>query len=63
MLGCHIHCKGEKECVGFNYRTKRNVENCQLTNVTENRENSNKGDWILMRDSEAVHPLRLLIKL
>ncbi|XP_028406455.1 uncharacterized protein LOC114528944 [Dendronephthya gigantea] len=54
MLGCHTHCKEEEKCVGFNYRTTKDVENCQLTNVTNNRGNSKKGHWILMRDAEAV---------
>ncbi|XP_028411988.1 lactadherin-like [Dendronephthya gigantea] len=54
MLGCHTHCQDEEKCVGFNYRTTKNVENCQLTNVTINRANSNQGDWILMHDDDAV---------
>ncbi|XP_028416056.1 uncharacterized protein LOC114539640 isoform X1 [Dendronephthya gigantea] len=54
MLGCHTHCEDEEKCVGFNYRTTKNVENCQLTNVTNNRENLKRGDWILMRNAEAV---------
>ncbi|XP_028403391.1 uncharacterized protein LOC114526088 [Dendronephthya gigantea] len=54
VLGCHTHCKNEKECVGFNYRTTKNVENCQLTNVNRKKEETKTGDWILMRDIEAV---------
>ena len=54
MLGCHTHCIGEVRCVGFNYRAIKGVENCQLTNVTDNREKLNLGDWILLRDPEAV---------
>ena len=46
--------EGDEKCIGFNYRTTKDVENCQLTNVTDNKSNSNKGDWILMREYEAV---------
>ncbi|XP_028411177.1 hemicentin-1-like [Dendronephthya gigantea] len=49
MLGCHTHCKDEDKCVGFNYRTTKNVENCQLTNVTRKKEETKlTGYWILM---------------
>ncbi|XP_028408880.1 adhesion G protein-coupled receptor E2-like [Dendronephthya gigantea] len=54
MLGCHNHCKDENKCVGFNYRTTKNVENCQLTNVTKEREKVKAGDWVLMLDIEAT---------
>ncbi|XP_028411181.1 microfibril-associated glycoprotein 4-like [Dendronephthya gigantea] len=55
MLGCHTHCKDEDKCVGFNYRTTKNVENCQLTNVTRKQEETKlTGDWILMRNVEAA---------
>ncbi|XP_028411122.1 ficolin-2-like [Dendronephthya gigantea] len=53
MLGCHTHCKDEDKCVGFNYRTTKNVENCQLTNVTRKKEETKTGDWILIQDVEA----------
>ncbi|XP_028408882.1 uncharacterized protein LOC114531475 [Dendronephthya gigantea] len=53
MLGCHTHCQDEEKCVGFNYRTTKNVENCQLTNVTKEREKTKTGDWMLMLDVEA----------
>ncbi|XP_028403421.1 fibrinogen C domain-containing protein 1-A-like [Dendronephthya gigantea] len=49
MFECHTRCNDEEKCVGFNYRTTKNVENCQLTNVTKKRDNKTKtGDWILM---------------
>ncbi|XP_028406449.1 uncharacterized protein LOC114528938 [Dendronephthya gigantea] len=54
MFECYTLCNGEENCVGFNYRTTQNIENCQLTNVTNNRGNSKKGDWILMRLDIAV---------
>ncbi|XP_028408878.1 cysteine-rich with EGF-like domain protein 2-B [Dendronephthya gigantea] len=54
MLGCHNLCKDEEKCVGFNYRTTKNVENCQLTNVTKEREKAKTGDWVLMLDIEAT---------
>jgi hypothetical protein len=45
----------EPNCVGFNYRGATvNVENCQLTNVTEERSTTQTGDWTLLRDIEAV---------
>ena len=54
MFECYTLCEGEEKCFGFNYRTNKDVENCQLTNVTDNKSNSKKGDWILMRKDEAV---------
>ena len=54
MLGCHSHCEGETKCVGFNYRTTKNVENCQLINVTKKKEETKTGEWILMQKVEAV---------
>ncbi|XP_028403521.1 uncharacterized protein LOC114526203 [Dendronephthya gigantea] len=53
MLGCHTHCQDKEECVGFNYRTTKNFENCQLTYVTKKKEETKTGDWILMQDVEA----------
>ncbi|XP_028406453.1 uncharacterized protein LOC114528942 [Dendronephthya gigantea] len=59
MLECHTHCKDDEKCVGFNYRTTKNVENCQLTNVTNNRGDSNKRDWILPWDAEEIESVKL----
>ncbi|XP_028411124.1 microfibril-associated glycoprotein 4-like [Dendronephthya gigantea] len=54
MFECHNHCNNKLECVGFNYRTTKNVENCQLTNVTRKKEETKTGDWMLMQDVEAT---------
>ncbi|XP_028411128.1 microfibril-associated glycoprotein 4-like [Dendronephthya gigantea] len=54
MFECHNHCNDKLECVAFNYRTTKNVENCQLTNVTRKKEETKTGDWILMQDVEAI---------
>ncbi|XP_028390977.1 uncharacterized protein LOC114515854 [Dendronephthya gigantea] len=56
-LECHEHCQKEPGCVGFNYRDKMNVVNCQLTNITEKTNHTSmteEREWILMRDDEAV---------
>ncbi|XP_028411137.1 ryncolin-1-like [Dendronephthya gigantea] len=53
MFECHNHCNNKLECVGFNYRTTKNVENCQLTNVIRKKEETKTGDWMLMQDVEA----------
>lgn len=51
---CCLLCDNEPKCVGFNYRiTMMNVENCQLTNFSGNR-NTQRGEWTLLRDIEAV---------
>ncbi|CAB4027865.1 Hypothetical predicted protein, partial [Paramuricea clavata] len=53
---CFFLCEKDGKCVGFNFRTQLNTENCQLTNVIQNRNENEtrKGDWTLFRDSEAV---------
>ncbi|XP_028411136.1 ficolin-1-like [Dendronephthya gigantea] len=54
MFECHNHCKDKLKCVGFNYRTTKNVENCQLTSVIRKKEEMKTGDWMLMQDDEAA---------
>jgi predicted transcriptional regulator len=34
---CNILCYEEPKCVAFNFRTRTNVENCQLTHVTKTK--------------------------
>ena len=54
QIKCYALCDREPKCVGFNCREAVNVGNCQLTNVTEKRNTTKTGDWILLRDMEAV---------
>jgi hypothetical protein len=53
---CNILCYEEPKCVAFNFRTRTNVENCQLTHVTKtkNKYIGENGDWTLFHDVEAV---------
>ncbi|XP_028391595.1 ficolin-2-like [Dendronephthya gigantea] len=56
QMECFEHCQREPGCVGFNYREKFNVVNCQLTSIVERTNHSKmtgKGEWILMLDNEA----------
>ncbi len=57
---CYRICQREPRCVGFNYREAVNVENCQLTNLTEKRNTTKTGNWTLLRDMEAVCLFTLL---
>ncbi|XP_028390976.1 ryncolin-1-like [Dendronephthya gigantea] len=53
-IECYELCKKESKCVGFNYRDKINVVNCQLTNVTGKRDHTAMtGEWTLMLDYKA----------
>ncbi|XP_028390967.1 ryncolin-1-like [Dendronephthya gigantea] len=55
-IECYELCQKEPKCVGFNYRDKMNVVNCQLTNITgkgNHFETTEEGEWILMNDNKA----------
>ena len=55
-IECSLLCKNEPKCTGFNYRiTIMNIENCQLTNITENKNPENSGEWTLLRDRNVVN--------
>ena len=66
-MKCYLLCDKQPKCVGINYRmTAMNVENCQLTKTTGNRNTSKTGDWILLHDVERVskkyfYSLKLII--
>ncbi|XP_028391558.1 ficolin-2-like [Dendronephthya gigantea] len=55
-IECYELCQKKPKCVGFNYRDKINVVNCQLTNITgkgNHFETTEEGEWILMNDNKA----------
>ena len=55
-IECSLLCENEPKCTGFNYRiTIMNIENCQLTNITENKNPENSGEWTLLRDRNVVN--------
>ncbi|XP_028391562.1 ryncolin-1-like [Dendronephthya gigantea] len=54
-IECYEHCQKEPGCVGYNYKDKINVVNCQLTNISEKREQTSmmeEGEWTLMLDDK-----------
>ncbi|XP_028413263.1 ficolin-1-like [Dendronephthya gigantea] len=56
-IECYEHCQKEPACVGFNYREKINIVNCQLTNITGKTDHvimDGDGEWILMNDEKAA---------
>ena len=54
-IECYEICQKEPKCVGFNYRDKISDVNCQLTNVTGDRNHmAMTGEWILMLDGKAI---------
>ncbi|XP_028413283.1 fibrinogen C domain-containing protein 1-like [Dendronephthya gigantea] len=56
-IECLELCQKEPKCVGFNYRDKMNVVNCQLANLTGKTNHTamkGEGEWILMNDDKAT---------
>ncbi|XP_028391513.1 ficolin-2-like [Dendronephthya gigantea] len=52
-IECYELCQKELKCVGFNYRDRINVVNCQLTNIRSHTVMAGEGEWILMLDDKA----------
>ena len=64
LIECSLLCKNEPKCVGFNYRiTIVDIENCQLTNITENKNPENSGEWTLLRDRNVVNKVWIYLNL
>ncbi|XP_028413252.1 microfibril-associated glycoprotein 4-like [Dendronephthya gigantea] len=56
-IECYELCQKEPGCLGFNYRDKINVVNCQLTNIIGKKNHTamaGEGKWILMVDEKAT---------
>ncbi|XP_028413268.1 ficolin-1-like [Dendronephthya gigantea] len=56
-IECLELCQKEPKCVGFNYRDKMNVVNCQLATLigkTNHTAIKGEGEWILMNDDKAT---------
>jgi hypothetical protein len=55
QVNCNFLCYEKSNCVGFNFRTKTNVENCQLTYTTRiSKTHAREGEWILFHDVDVV---------
>ena len=54
-IACLFLCMKEPKCVGFNCRiTTMDEENCQLANITSNKNPSKTGDWTLWHEIETM---------
>ena len=54
QASCNLLCFNVSKCVGFNFRTKLNEINCQLTNTTKKMIHIEEGEWTLFVDVDAV---------
>ena len=55
-VNCNFLCFNDNvsKCVGFNFRAKTKAINCQLTNTTKKRNDTEEGEWTLYWDVDAV---------